>query len=249
MYGERRDLIPMAQPFKIGGPLAGASPSPETPAAAVAIDGPAGAGKSTVSRALAKRLGFFLLDTGAIYRCVALAAKRAAVAWSDGAKLGELARGLPVRFEADRVLIGDEDVSQAIRTPEMSQGASTVSAHPPVRAALLELQRRIARQGGCVVEGRDIGTVVLPWAPVKFFLTASPEVRARRRYEELVKKGEKVDYDSTLRELRERDQRDSSREASPLKQAEDAILVDTSNMAFEDVVSGLESVVRKKIFP
>jgi cytidylate kinase len=124
-----------------------------------------------------------------------------------------------------------------------------VSAHPPVRAALLELQRKIARQGGCVVEGRDIGTVVLPWAPVKFFLTASPEVRARRRYDELLKKGEKVDYDSTLRELRERDQRDSSREASPLKQAEDAILVDTSNMPFEDVVSGLETIVRRKIFP
>src|SRR5581483_521642 len=165
----------------------------------VAIDGPAGAGKSTVARALAKRLGYFLLDTGAIYRAVALAASRAGVAFSEATRLAEIARRLPLRFDpAGRVLLDGEDVSQAIRTPEMSQGASTVSAHVPVRDALLELQRQLASTGGCVVEGRDIGTVVLPWAPVKIFLTASPEVRARRRWEELKAKGSTVSFEETL---------------------------------------------------
>ena len=160
----------------------------------IAIDGPAGAGKSTAARALARRLGFFLLDTGAIYRTVALSASRAQIAVTDADALGRIAEALPIRFdEAGRVFLGDEDVSTAIRTPEMSQGASTVSAHPPVRAALLGLQRRLAARGRCVVEGRDIGTVVLPWAPLKIFLTASPEVRARRRFDELVAKGQTVD--------------------------------------------------------
>ncbi len=214
----------------------------------IAIDGPAGAGKSSVARALAGRLGFFLLDTGAIYRAVALSAARAGVAFSDGAKLGEVARALPIRFdEAGRVWLGAEDVSQAIRTPEMSQGASTVSAHPAVRDALLDLQRQLAARGRCVVEGRDIGTVVLPDAPVKIFLTASAEVRARRRYDELRARGADVDYDATLAEVRVRDERDTNRAVAPLKQAADAILVDSSGLAFDEVLARLEQIARTRL--
>ena len=213
----------------------------------IAIDGPAGAGKSTVARALARRLGFFLLDTGAIYRSVALAAARRGIAFSDAERLGHVAEALAIRFdEAGRVFLGDEDVSAAIRTPEMSQGASTVSAHPPVRAALLELQRRLAARGRCVVEGRDIGTVVLPWAPIKIFLTASPEVRARRRYDELVTKGQTVDLDRTLKEILERDDRDSSRATAPLKQAADAVLLDTSDLDEKTVVDRMEALARAR---
>jgi CMP/dCMP kinase len=214
----------------------------------IAIDGPAGAGKSTVARRLAERLGFFLLDTGAIYRAVALQASRRGIAFSDGPRLAEVARGLPIRFAADSgVWLGDEDVSQAIRTPEMSQGASTVSAHPEVRAALLELQRTLASRGRCVVEGRDIGTVVLPWAPVKIFLTASDEVRAKRRHDELVARGAQVDFQATLAELRERDHRDSTRATAPLKQAEDAVLVDTSDLDLDEVVRKLEQLSRDRL--
>ncbi len=200
-----------------------------------------------MARELARRLGYFLLDTGAIYRAVALKARRADVAWDDGPALGIVAMGLPIRFdEAGRVWLGSEDVSRAIRTPEISQGASTVSAHPQVRAALLDLQRRLATAGGCVVEGRDIGTVVLPNAPCKFFLTASPEVRARRRYDELKQKGVAVDLAETLREMQERDLRDSSRETAPLKQAPDAELIDSSALQLEEVIALLESKVRRK---
>jgi cytidylate kinase len=214
----------------------------------IAIDGPAGAGKSTVAKRLAERLGFFLLDTGAIYRAVALAASRRNVGFSEAAALGEVARELPIRFdEAGRVWLGDEDVSRAIRTPEMSQGASTVSAHPEVRAALLELQRRLASRGRCVVEGRDIGTVVLPWAPVKIFLTARDEVRAKRRHDELLARGTQVEFAATLAELRERDHRDTTRATAPLRQAEDAVLVDTSDLDLEGVVRTLEQLARERL--
>jgi cytidylate kinase len=214
----------------------------------IAIDGPAGAGKSTVARRLAERLGFFLLDTGAIYRAVALSAARRGIAFSDGPALAEVARGLPIRFDAEgRVWLAGEDVSQAIRTPEMSQGASTVSAHPEVRAALLDLQRQLASGGRCVVEGRDIGTVVLPWAPVKIFLTASDEVRAKRRHDELLARGANVGYEATLAELRERDHRDTNRAVAPLRQAEDAVLVDTSNLDLEGVLQRLEALCQKRL--
>lgn len=213
----------------------------------IAIDGPAGAGKSTAARALARRLGFFLLDTGAIYRTVALAASRRGVAFSDGDKLGAIAEALAIRFDEEgRVFLADEDVSKAIRTPEMSQGASTVSAHPPVRQALLALQRKLAARGRCVVEGRDIGTVVLPWAPLKIFLTASPEVRAQRRYDELVAKGQTVDLAATLQEILIRDERDSNRATAPLKQAEDAVLLDTSALDEPAVVDRMEALARAR---
>jgi cytidylate kinase len=216
--------------------------------AVIAIDGPAGAGKSTVARALAERIGFFLLDTGAIYRAVALTAKRNGISWGDGVALGRMAYQLPLRFdEHGRLWIGDEDVSADIRTPDISQGASTVSAHPEVRDALLALQQQIAQRGGCVVEGRDIGTVVLPWAPLKVFLTASPEVRARRRFDELRQKGMQVSLEETLADLLERDHRDSTRAVAPLRQADDAVPVDTSAMTQTEVIDHLEALARRTL--
>lgn len=221
-------------------------PSNSTPTV-IAIDGPAGAGKSTAARALARRLGFFLLDTGAIYRTLALSATRGGISFADGPALAPLAAALPIRFdEAGAVYLDDEDVSDAIRTPAMSQGASTVSAHPEVRAVLLGLQRRLAARGRCVVEGRDIGTVVLPDAPLKIFLTASPEVRARRRYDELTARGQSVDLAATLAEIIERDERDQTRAAAPLKQAPDAVLLDTSELLEAAVVDRMEALARSR---
>jgi cytidylate kinase len=217
----------------------------------VAIDGPAGAGKSTVSRRLAVRLGYRLLDTGAIYRAVALTAQRQGISWDDGVALAGIARALDIDFAFDgadtnTVSLAGEDVSAAIRTPEISQGASRVSALPEVRDALLDLQRRLGAQGGVVAEGRDIGTVVFPDAGVKFFLTASPHVRARRRTDELRAAGKVVDEAATLREIMERDERDSNRAAAPLKQADDAVLVDSSGVAADEVVSRMEAEVRRR---
>ncbi|MDB4994463.1 MAG: Cytidylate kinase [Myxococcaceae bacterium] len=224
----------------------------------VAIDGPAGAGKSTVARRLADELGYVLVDTGAMYRVVALASSRASVAWSDGPGLGALADKLVqsahISFERHptrglRVVLAGEDVSEAIRTPDMGMGASQVSAHAEVRAALLDLQRQAGRVGGVVLEGRDIGTVVFPEAEVKFYLTASPEVRARRRFEELVAKGEKVTFEQTLIDVERRDANDTGREHAPLRRADDAVLVDSSNMSIDDTVAHLAKRVRERERP
>ena len=216
----------------------------------VAIDGPAGAGKSTVSKRLTALLGYRLLDTGALYRAVALLARRRGVAWDDEPALAALAAGLDIDFQLDgmvnRVSLGGEDVTAAIRTPEMSEGSSIVSALPAVRAALLERQRELAGAGGVVAEGRDVGTVVLPGAPAKFFLTASDEVRARRRVEELQAAGIAADYEATLADIRRRDDRDSTREAAPLACAPDAVIVDSSGLTVDEVVAQMAAVVRER---
>lgn len=221
--------------------------APPRPAQVVAIDGPAGAGKSSVARALAERLGFSLLDTGAIYRTLAVAAVQGGVALDAGATLGLLAENLPIAFSGTRVLLDGEDVSGRIRTPAVSRDASTVSAHGAVRAALLGIQRRLAALGKVVVEGRDIGTVVLPDAPMKFFLTARPEIRARRRYDELIARGQKVELEKTLAEIIERDRRDEERAIAPLRKADDAELVDTSDLPLDRVIDQMERSARARL--
>jgi cytidylate kinase len=216
----------------------------------VTIDGPAGAGKSTVAKQLARHLGYRLIDTGAIYRAVALLAQRQGVAWTDPAGCAAVAKDLDITYQfigdKNHVFVSGEDVSAAIRTPEVSQGASQVSAHPPVRDALMDIQRRVARDGGLVVEGRDTGTVVFPNAEAKFFLTATPEERARRRVAELTQAGQTVDYAKTLSEIIERDQRDSSRDVAPMKPADDAVLVDSSTQTIEQVVESLATIVEAR---
>ena len=225
----------------------------------VAVDGPAGAGKSTTSRRLAARLGFAMVDTGAIYRAVALVASRGGIAYDDDARLGALLPEVRIRFEpappgaegaGQRVLIGEEDVSQAIRTPLMSLGASAVSARPVVRAGLLELQRRLATapgNRGAVLEGRDIGTVVFPDADAKFFLTADDEVRARRRFLELEARGDPQPFEAVLADQRRRDLDDSSRDVAPLRAAADAVTVDTGGRSIDEVVERLAAEVESRI--
>ncbi|MGH7269995.1 MAG: (d)CMP kinase [Polyangiaceae bacterium] len=212
----------------------------------VAIDGPAGAGKSTVARRMADALGFVLVDTGAMYRAVARAGKSAGLAWDDASLMGQVARSLvadrALIFERDteggmRVLVRGTDVTLAIRAPDMAMGASQVSAHESVRAALLDMQRQAGAQGGVVLEGRDIGTVVFPDAEVKFFLTARSDVRARRRFDELVAKGVHVSFEETLADVRRRDEQDTTRDVAPLRQAADAARIDSSDIAIDATVA------------
>lgn len=223
----------------------------------VAIDGPAGAGKSTTSRRLAGRLGFAMVDTGAIYRAVALAATRRGIALDDDARLADLLPDVDIRFApaaepggGQRVLLGDEDVSSEIRTPPMSLGASKVSGRPVVRSGLLELQRRLALapgNAGAVLEGRDIGTVVFPDAEAKFFLTASPEERARRRHAELAAKGDAQTYEEVLADQLRRDRDDSERAVAPLRPAADAVVIDTSSLSLDEVVERLAREVGERL--
>jgi cytidylate kinase len=216
----------------------------------VAIDGPAGAGKSTVSMRLARTLGFSLIDTGAIYRTVALAATRRKVSLDDDHRLGELVGTLRIEFRFDkdgnRTYLDGEDVSTAIRTPEISMAASSVSARKVVRDGLLGLQRRLGQVGGVVLEGRDIGTVVFPDAEVKIFLTASERERARRRNAELRQKGTDVGLEETIREVRERDRQDSTREHAPLCKAADATEIVTDGLSIEEVVAQIAEMVRRR---
>ena len=205
----------------------------------IAMDGPSGAGKSTLARMLAQHLGFLYVDTGAIYRTVGLYALRQGVDSTDaGAVVGLLdSLHIDLAHGADglqHMFLNGEDVTEAIRRPEVSMSASHVSAIPEVRAFLMEMQRDLARRQDVIMDGRDIGTVVLPGADVKIFLTAQPEDRARRRYEELLERGMQADYDTVLREIRERDANDTSRAAAPLRQAEDALLVDTTGNSLEE---------------
>lgn len=217
----------------------------------VAIDGPAGAGKSTVAKAVATEAGLSLVDTGAIYRTVALIAERRGISTDDAEALAAVARGLPISFELrggkNHVRLGDDDdVTDAIRAPSISMGASKVSRHPPVRDALLDLQRRLGDgPTGAVLEGRDIGTVVFPNAAVKVFLTASPEERARRRSLELSEKGQAEPYEKVLAEIRARDEQDMNRAVAPLKPADDAVVVDSSDLSFQEVVARILDLVER----
>ncbi|MEK7404103.1 MAG: (d)CMP kinase [Acidobacteriota bacterium] len=217
--------------------------------AVVAIDGPAGAGKSTIARRVAEKLGFVYIDTGAMYRAVALWALRAGIELTDMRRLEQLARAARIEFEAgsSRVLLNGEDVTDAIRAPEVSSAASIVSTYPGVRGAMVVEQRRIAAERSVVMEGRDIGTVVFPEAEVKIFLDADPEARARRRLLEMQKKGEDSDADEVARDMRERDQRDRTRAEAPLLQAPDAAYVDTTPLTIDEVEQVTLKLVRKRI--
>lgn len=214
----------------------------------VAIDGPAGAGKSTVARGLADRLGYAFLDTGALYRTVALLARDKGVSWLDGPGLGAMARAVRISFVKDagrtKVLADDADVTDAIRKPEISEGASQVSALPDVRAGLLDMQRRVADTANVVAEGRDIGTVVFPHAQAKFFLVASIETRARRRTLELQGMGKAAAYEDVLAEMQVRDARDAGRAVAPLIRAQDAIEIDSSSLSPDQVMQRMVDVVR-----
>lgn len=217
----------------------------------VAIDGPAGAGKSTIARSAAKQIGFIYVDTGALYRTVGLYSIRKGFDTKDAEKvistLGDIKITLGFKDGEQRVYLNGEDVSEAIRTPEASMGASNVSAIPEVRAFLFDLQKNIAKENDCLMDGRDIGTVVLPDAQVKIFLTASPEIRAKRRYKELIEKGADVKYEDVLEDLINRDYQDTHREIAPLKVADDAVLVDTSNYDFDGSLNAVIAVIKEKL--
>jgi cytidylate kinase len=206
----------------------------------IAIDGPGSAGKGTVARGVAQALAYQYVDTGAMYRAVALFSERAGIPWTDEVRVATVARDLHFAFvwdgDALRIVVNDEDVSKSIRTAHVGKGASDVSALPAVRAALLELQRGLGAQGGVVMDGRDIGTVILPDSELKVFLSASLEERARRRHEELIRRGEVASYDDVQTQLAYRDKQDSERPIAPLKQAEDAILVDTTDLTIPQAI-------------
>ncbi|NNF84901.1 MAG: (d)CMP kinase [Deltaproteobacteria bacterium] len=205
----------------------------------VAIDGPSGAGKTTVSKRLARLTSFTWLDTGAMYRACALAAQRAGIPWVDGKSLGKMCADLAIAFRREgeemRITLSDEDVSDAIRTPDISMGASEVSIHAPVREAMVALQRKMGEKGGVVLEGRDTGTVVFPDADAKFFLDAVAAVRALRRYREWGEEKGKT-YEEVLEEVLQRDIQDSTRRHSPLRMAEGAVYIDSTTLTVEEVV-------------
>ena len=218
----------------------------------IAIDGPAGAGKSTIARRLAKELGFYYVDTGAIYRTVAYFMDILGVSPKDVDGVERYIDELTISLEYDEqgiqhVIMNGMDVSDDIRTQEISQKASLVSAHTVVRDMLLGMQREVAKRHNVVMDGRDIGTVVLPRADVKIFLTAEAEVRAQRRYEELIAKGQKANLPQILKEIQQRDYQDTHRQIAPLKQARDAVKVDTSSLDVEGVLEAIKTIVKDKI--
>ncbi len=217
---------------------------------AVAIDGPAGAGKSTIAKKAAEELGFIYVDTGAIYRAAALACIESHTAIDDVAAVEALLPQLDIRiifFNGEQhILLNDKDVSESIRSENVSMAASRVSAIPAVRKFLLDLQRNFAKNADVIMDGRDIGTVVLPNAQVKIFLTASPEVRAKRRVLQLEEKGEKADFDKILYDIVQRDYNDTNRKTAPLKAAETAVMVDTSEMTLEEVVNRIVAIIKEQ---
>nr|WP_300185866.1 (d)CMP kinase [uncultured Agathobaculum sp.] len=217
----------------------------------VAIDGPSGAGKSTVARAAAARLGYVYVDTGAMYRAIGLAVCRKGISSDDTAGIVAVLPEvqLDIRYEdgAQHILLCREDVSDAIRTPEIAKYASKVSAVPEVRQFLLETQRDMAKNGNILMDGRDIGTVILPDAPVKIFLTASAEARAQRRYLELHEKGQSITFDEVLHDIQQRDEQDMTRAVAPLKQAADAVLLDTSDISLEQSIEAVLRIIRERV--
>ncbi|GAB5443300.1 MAG: (d)CMP kinase [Fuerstiella sp.] len=210
----------------------------------IAIDGPAGSGKSTIARLLAERLGIRFLDTGAMYRAVALAVVDSDVSESDQQAVGKLATNVRVEFQDDALLLNGSDVSDRIRSPEVTAISSVIAANPLVRERMVQLQREIGKTGSLVTEGRDQGTVVFPAAEFKFFLTASVDARARRRHRELLAKGSTLTLDTVRTQLRQRDQRDENREHAPMKPAEDARIIDTSDLSIADVIEHLLKTVQ-----
>ena len=217
----------------------------------VAIDGPAGAGKSTIAKTVSKKLGFIYVDTGALYRTIGLKFMNEGYDEDLNCDIGKILEGTKVDIKfinsEQRVFLNGEDVSELIRTPKASLMASAVSAKPEVRAFLLEMQRRLARENNVIMDGRDIGTVVLPDATVKIFLTASAEERAKRRYKELTEKGMQVNYDEVLADIEKRDYNDSHREIAPLKPAEDSVLADTSKCDLEQSVDLILSIINERL--
>ena len=218
----------------------------------IAIDGPAGAGKSTIARRLAKELGYYYVDTGAIYRTVAYFLDLWGISPKDTDGVERYLDELTVAIEYDEdgkqhMLMNGMDVTDEIRTPDISQKASLVSAHAIVRDMLLDMQRDVAKKHNVIMDGRDIGTVVLPRATVKIFLTASAEVRAQRRTDELIAKGQKANFAQVLKDIQQRDYQDSHRPVAPLKQAKDAILLDTSELDIEGVVAAMKEIIAKKV--
>ena len=217
----------------------------------IAIDGPAGAGKSTIAKALAKELGFHYVDTGAIYRTLGYFFDLIGIGPKDIDGITKYIDECVIEIEWDddgsqHMFLNEIDVSEDIRTPEISKIASTVSAHALVRDTLLDMQREVAKKHNVIMDGRDIGSVVLPKADVKFFLTASPEVRAQRRYEEMKAKGSKDSYEKVLKEVNDRDHADMTRSVAPLKQTRSHILVDTSDMTIDEVIAHMGAIVREK---
>lgn len=217
----------------------------------IALDGPAGAGKSTLAKAAAKKLGFIYVDTGALYRAVGLKFSRLGCTTDLNIDIEPVLKttSVDIRFigEEQHVFLDGEDVNGLIRTPEISMMASAVSAKPEVRAFLLELQRKLARENNVIMDGRDIGTVVLPDATLKLFVTATPETRANRRYKELTDKGMSVNYDDILSDIKTRDYNDTHRDVAPLKLAEGGIEFDTDNLDFEAALNALMSIIEKEV--
>lgn len=202
----------------------------------IAIDGPSASGKGTVAQLVAKKLGFHYLDSGALYRIVALAAYKQNIPWHDALAVTACAKTLSIQFNDDQVLLNDEDISNDIRTEAMGKGASQVAVHAQLRAALIDLQHSFRQAPGLIADGRDMGTVIFPDAELKVFLTASTEVRAKRRYDQLVGKNQAADYNSILQDLQERDARDKGRASAPLVMADDAILLETDNLGISEAV-------------